>query len=86
MPKTTKGRNLIPTLPGRLREIREARGLTQAQLAAAAGLHVNQVALMERGERSPSLEVAGRVADALTVPVDALRQPAGEKIPKKISD
>lgn len=81
-----KGRNLIPTLPARLRELRTRLDISQAALADRAGVHVNQVALIERGERSPSLDVAGRIADALGVLVDCLRDEPGKKIRKKISD
>lgn len=48
-----------------LRRHREAKGLTQQELAEAADLHLNYVSLLERGLRSPSLEVTIRLARGL---------------------
>ncbi len=48
-----------------LRELREARGLSQDQLAEKAGVHRTHVSLIERGERCPSLKVADHLAAAL---------------------
>ena len=56
-----------------LRAQRERRGLTQVSLAAAAGLTETFVAMLERGEREPSLDTACRLADALKCSVDKLR-------------
>ena len=39
---------------GRLRELREARGWTQHQLAAAAGVTAAAVKSLERGRNSPT--------------------------------
>jgi transcriptional regulator with XRE-family HTH domain len=50
-----------------LRELRCQRGLTQEQLAEAAGCHVNHVSFLERGLRVPSLLVAFQLAAALEV-------------------
>lgn len=76
-------RNLIPTLPDRLRELREARGLSRGELARAAGTSESAVAMLERGERSPSLELAGRLADALGCGTDDLRVPIGAPTARK---
>lgn len=84
MPNST--RNMIATFPARLAELRQLRGLSQQALADLAGASVSGLWALERGERAPSLELAGRIADALGVPVDALRQPAGSPVrraPKK---
>ena len=73
------GRALIPTLPVRLRQLREAAGLSRGALARAAGTSDSAIVQLERGERSPSLELAGRLADVLGVTVDELRRAAPEK-------
>ncbi len=49
----------------RLRHLREARGLTQADLAARAGLHRMAVAKLEQGTRQPSLATAAALAGAI---------------------
>lgn len=49
----------------RIRARRLALCLTQRQVAAAAGLHTNTYARMERGEVSPKLATLDRLAAAL---------------------
>ena len=48
-----------------LRERRRAAGMTQAELAAAAGLSRSYLSEVECGRESISLERAARLADAL---------------------
>ena len=57
----------------RLRAIREAAGLTQAQLAERLGVSVPRVSDLERGRREPGWRVLLSIADALAVPLDAFR-------------
>lgn len=65
-----------PTLPimlGRvIREAREAARLTQEQLADAAGLHRTYISMLERDQRSPTVDVLVRVAVAMGVRASAL--------------
>jgi transcriptional regulator with XRE-family HTH domain len=68
-------RNSIDTFPARLRELREAAGLSRDQLAVAAGTSSHSVTKMEQAKRSPSLELAWRLAQALGCTLDALVQP-----------
>lgn len=67
----------------RLRELRERRGLTQAQLARRIGVHRMTIAKLEAGQRgSPSAENLRDLARALRVSMPALlgsRNPATEK-------
>lgn len=56
----------------RIRELREARGLTQEQLAHEVGVTVKAVYMWEHGTRMPQLRIAARVADILNTTIDAL--------------
>ncbi|HZL34778.1 MAG TPA: helix-turn-helix transcriptional regulator [Tepidisphaeraceae bacterium] len=49
----------------RIRELREAAGLSQERLADEAGLHRTHISLIERGRRSVRLETIERLAIAL---------------------
>jgi transcriptional regulator with XRE-family HTH domain len=57
----------------RLRELREAAGLTQQQLGDAAGMAYQTVAKYERGASIPTWPVVVRLADALGVDTDEFR-------------
>lgn len=59
----------------KLREIRDARGLTQAELAELAGLTRVGLAQLEIGRRSPSWETVVALADALAISADYFRKP-----------
>ena len=50
-----------------VKELRERRKLSRAALAKKARLHQTYVGLLERGERSPNLDTAKAIADALEV-------------------
>lgn len=56
----------------RLAEVRQAKGMTQEQLAAETGVHRVTIARIETGEVSPKAETLKRLADALGVLVDDL--------------
>jgi len=51
---------------------REYRGLTQTQLAGAAGLRQAYVSQIEAGARVGSVDVLRRIADTLSVDIDDL--------------
>jgi transcriptional regulator with XRE-family HTH domain len=61
------------TFGARLRAAREAAGLSQQRLAEAAGMHSNAVARLERGERLPTWTSVQKLADALRVSTEQLR-------------
>jgi len=44
---------------------REAKGFSRAALAERAGLHQTYIGLLERGQRSPNLDTAKAIANAL---------------------
>ena len=50
-----------------VREVREARGVSQERLARAASLDRTYVSMIERGRRSPTIRVLMRIAEALQV-------------------
>lgn len=52
----------------RLRELRVAAGLTQAELARRTGIHRPNIARVEAGRHTPSLETLARLASAIGVP------------------
>jgi transcriptional regulator with XRE-family HTH domain len=56
----------------RLKKIREARGLSQADLAKKTGLQPAAVSHFETGNRSPSFDNLRKLSDALGVSVDYL--------------
>jgi transcriptional regulator with XRE-family HTH domain len=59
--------NLLILFGQRLRETREAAGLSQEALADLGGMHRTYVGSIERGERNVSLVNIVKLADALRV-------------------
>jgi transcriptional regulator with XRE-family HTH domain len=55
-----------------LKREREAAGLTQEGLAERAGVHRTYVSMLERGQKSPTLDVLFRIAGALEVRASVL--------------
>jgi transcriptional regulator with XRE-family HTH domain len=55
-----------------VRERREARALSQEELAAQAGIHRTYVSSIELGKVRLGLDVAKKVADGLGVPLSDL--------------
>lgn len=53
----------------RIRERRDALGLTQEALAHQADLHRTYIASLETGQRNPSLETVVNLAVALEIPL-----------------
>ncbi len=58
-----------------IRRSRQEHGWTQAFLAEQAGLSPNYIARLERGELGPSLFVANRICDALSIELEVLVTP-----------
>ena len=59
-------------LHNRLRELREARGLTQGQLAELVGVSRKTINTVENGIYVPSTVIALKLARALDEPVERL--------------
>lgn len=51
----------------KLRQIRAERGWSQEQLAASAGVSLNYIGNLERGEQGPSLNIILRLARAFEI-------------------
>jgi transcriptional regulator with XRE-family HTH domain len=62
-----------------VKQLREAKKLSRAALAKKAGLHQTYIGLLERGERSPNLDTAKAIADALDVPLGKMITKAERK-------
>ena len=61
-----------------VRRLRQAKGLTQEQLAFEADIDLTYVGGIERGRRNPSLLVMVRIARALDVELSGLIETAAE--------
>lgn len=55
-----------------VRKHRQRIGLSQETLAERASIHRTYVGMLERGERTPTIDVAAQLAGALGLPLDAL--------------
>jgi DNA-binding XRE family transcriptional regulator len=64
---------------GRLRELREAAALTQADLAEKAGLTREGVAQLETGRRKPAWETVLALCEALGCSCEAFTQPPADR-------
>ena len=51
---------------------REAKKFSRAKLAELSGLHQTYIGLLERGARSPNLDTAKAIANALQIPLAKL--------------
>jgi transcriptional regulator with XRE-family HTH domain len=56
----------------RIKEAREAKHLTQEQLAEIVGLSTTHISVIERGVKAPKLETFIEIANALGVTSDSL--------------
>jgi putative transcriptional regulator len=56
----------------RIAMLRAERGISRRELADALGVHYQTVGYLERGENSPSLDLALRIAAFFGVPVEAV--------------
>lgn len=63
---------LYMSFPKRLVALRKTKGYTQASLAEASGINVQQIKRYELGHAQPSVDALIRLAKTLTVTTDAL--------------
>lgn len=62
----------LEQIPGRLRQLRDRRNLSLADLSRATGISTSTLSRLESGQRKPSLELLLPVAAALAVPLDEI--------------
>ena len=62
----------LKAIGARIKEAREARGLTQEQLAEIVSLSTTHISVIERGVKGPRLETFVQIANALGVTADSL--------------
>lgn len=60
------------TVHNRIAMLRAERGVSRRQLSEALGVHYQTVGYLERGEYSPSLHLALRIADYFEVAVETV--------------
>ncbi|MFF5208199.1 helix-turn-helix transcriptional regulator [Streptosporangium sp. NPDC000396] len=56
----------------RISVLRAERGVSRKDLAAALGVHYQTIGYLERGEYSPSLFLALRIAEYFEVPMEVV--------------
>ena len=63
-----------PTRPlfNRVRVLRVERDMTRAQLAEMIGVNPQTIGALERGDHSPSLDLAFRICEVFGLPVEAV--------------
>lgn len=61
-----------PAFYTRLRLVRTERGMSRREVADAVGVHYQTIGYIERGEYSPSLDLALRLSRCFDLPVEAL--------------
>lgn len=60
------------TIHNRIPMLRAERGVSRRDLATALGVHYQTIGYLERGEYSPSLHLALRIAAYFEVPVEVV--------------
>ena len=60
------------TVHNRIAMLRAERGISRRQLAGALGVHYQTIGYLERGEYSPSLYLALKIAEHFEVPVEVI--------------
>jgi transcriptional regulator with XRE-family HTH domain len=65
----------------RLKQLRQQKGMSQAELAKAAGVPFGSLRNWEYGRRTPLLDAAARIAQALGVTLDELAGISNPEVP-----
>ena len=69
---TRVGTHAVPPVGERIRALREAMGLSLRDLAGRCGVSAPMLSQVERGETSPTLAVAGKIAAGLDLSLSQL--------------
>ncbi|MEA5667128.1 helix-turn-helix transcriptional regulator [Stenotrophomonas sp. MH1] len=72
MARASHETRLVTVFAGNVRRLRRERGLSQEELAEAAGVHRTYVGMIERGEKNVTIYNIERIAIALDVPPGSL--------------
>lgn len=72
MPTEKKKAGNAEAIYNRIAMLRAERDVSRRQLAEALGVHYQTVGYLERGEYSPSLHLALRIAHYFEVPVEVV--------------
>lgn len=71
-------KDLRSAFGARLRALRKGAALTQEELAHRARIAASYLSDIERGQQSPTLDVANRLARALKISISGLFRPLDE--------
>ena len=63
---------MAESIYNRITLLRVERGISRRELAEALGVHYQTVGYLERGEYSPSLHLALRIAEFFDIPVEMI--------------
>lgn len=75
---TLMARDSVPGLAKKLRDAREAAGLSQAEVAERSGVHTVSISRFESDLRTPSISTLIKLADAIGVEVADLLPKRGK--------
>jgi putative transcriptional regulator len=67
-----KPKDAQPEIHNRLPVLRAERGLSRQELADAIGVNYQTIGYLERGDYSPSLELAFRLAGFFDLPIESI--------------
>jgi DNA-binding XRE family transcriptional regulator len=65
-------KHVQPPIHNRLQVLRAERGLSRQQLSDAVGVNYQTIGYLERGDYSPSLDLAFRLAEFFDLPIEAI--------------
>ncbi|HEX9944274.1 MAG TPA: helix-turn-helix transcriptional regulator [Thermoanaerobaculia bacterium] len=85
-PRPWSPSNFNAQLGTRIRDVRNALGFQQHELAARAGLRRDQLSKFEHGVQPPTVQALCRLAVAFGLPVDALlpELPVGDELNREL--
>jgi DNA-binding XRE family transcriptional regulator len=63
---------MTDTVHNRIAMLRAERGVSRRELSEALGVHYQTIGYLERGEYSPSLFLALKIADYFEVPLEVV--------------